>query len=223
MAGTTFDAMVAQNSDLIRKMLGGGAAFVAPMETTAVTALTAGAGAVLQTLPAGFTCLGLTDKSGVEYGREQNASNVNSWGKKQPSRIDIVSDIDSAKIICQETNINTLALDLGVRVEDLVANVTTGEVVLHKPSTAAKLFERLFIIGRDVVESGEIYFARQYRKAQVTVRAGQKWQDSDDAPVQYDLTFTAFEDDDGESVDHFFAGPGWKALLEPMGFVIDSD
>ncbi len=63
-----------------------------------------------------------------------------------------------------------------------------------------------------------IYVAKLAPKANVTDTGDQKWSDGDD-PVGYDVTMTANYDDEAKTaMRFFFGGPGWKALLEEMGF-----
>jgi hypothetical protein len=223
MTTSTWADLVSRNSNLIFKALGGGAVFVAPIATALPTAITSGAGGTLQSLPVGFKCLGWLDKSGAKFGRDIAQSNVNSWGAKQPTRIDIVSDVNTIQCVAQETNLQTLSLDLGCNPGDLVPDGTSGELIFDQPETSPKVQNRVFVIARDVRTQGEVYFAKLFPQAEVTARAGQAWQDGDDAPIQYDLTFTAFLDDTANTtVRHFYGGPGWKALVEDMGFALES-
>lgn len=221
MVDTTWAALNARNSDLIFKALGGGAVFVAPTSVALPTGLTAGANAVLQTLPVGYKCIGWLDKTGARHGREITASNVNSWGAKQPTRIDITQDLLTTQVIAQETNIQTMALDLGCETTDLVPDETTGEIVFNQPETQDKVQMRMLVLARDVKNGDEAFFGRVYPLAEVTARTGQQWQDSDDAPIQYDLTFSAFYDSASETVcRHFWGGKAIKDRLAAMGFVL---
>lgn len=221
MVDTTWAQLVTSNPDLIFKALGGGTAFVAPMTSTFPNALTASASAALQELPAGYKCLGHLDKTGARFGRETTASNVLSWGAREPTRIDITSDVHSCQVIAQETNLATLALDLNADPEDLVPNVITGELVFNAPDAPSKIYNRLLVVARDVRSNGDVYFARGYPKAEVSARTGQQFQDGDDAPIQYDLTFTGFKDPaTGTAVRYFFGGAGFQDLAEEMGFEV---
>jgi hypothetical protein len=223
MVDTTWAQLVTSNPDLIFKALGGGAAFVAPMSSSFPLSLTGTASAVLQELPAGYKCLGHLDKTGARFGRETTSSSVLSWGAKEPTRIDVTSDVHTTQVIAQETNLQTLALDLNADPEDLIPDATTGELVFNAPDAPSKIYNRLIIIARDVRSNGEVYFARGYPKAEVSARTGQQYQDSDDAPIQYDLTFTGFKDASaGTAVRYYFGGPGFKDLLGEMGFPEDS-
>ena len=222
MADTTWTALNVQNANLIRKTLSGGVAFIAPYSATAITSLTADTTTpgtpVLQTLPTAYKPLGLMSEDGATFPRDIETSDVNSWGVSEPTRTDITRDQSSCKIICQETNINTLSLYLGTSLTTLTDDTDTGEVTTDKPATPPLLYFRLLVIGRDVTSDGEFYLGRFFPRAQVTDRDEQQWGAGDD-PVQYGLTFTAKYDTALATSERFFwAGPGWKSQLTAMGF-----
>jgi hypothetical protein len=217
MADTTWAALNVRNSDLIFKALGGGFVAIAPIGTTLPTAITATSGAVIQTLPAGYEPLGWLEKAtGAEFEREINTEDVESWGAREPTRTDIISDIDFLNIVAQETNIRTMSLDLGIALDALEADATTGEVVLAKPELPAKVYYRAVVFARDSKPGGDAYFARSYARVEVVERTAQKWADAGD-PIKYGLKFKSYFDTTaGYSVKNFWGGPGFKALLTAM-------
>ena len=222
MADTTWTALNDTNTNLIRKTLSGGVAFIAPYSAAAVTSLTDDTTTpgtpVLQSLPTDYKALGLMSEDGATFPRDIDTSDVNSWGVSEPTRTDIKSDQSSCKIICQETRIETLSLYLGTALDALTADAGTGEVVTDKPATPPLLYFRLLVIGRDVTSDGEFYLGRFFPRAQVTDR-DELQMGADDDPIQYGLTFTAKYDSVLATSERFFwAGPGWKARIADMGF-----
>lgn len=219
MADTTWAAVNVQKSQLIRKTLAGGVAYIAPYTASEVTSLTGtSVTSALQALPVEYKPLGLLSEDGASFPREVDISDVNSWGVRQPTRTDTVRDESSCKIICQETKLETLALYLGTDLAALTADATTGEVTIDKPQTPALNYYRLLVIGRDSTAAGDIYLGRFFPKAQVTDRDDITMGNGDD-PVQYGLTFRAMYDTAAATSERFFwAGPGWEALVGDMGF-----
>lgn len=219
MAGTTWAALNVTDGDQILKAIQGGLVYIAPHSAAAIAAITSGAGGVIQALPVEYKPLGKLAKAGGEFGRDIAVSDVNSWGFKEPSRRDIKSDVDTLKVIAQQTNIHTLAADLGVAESALVLDGTSGELILDKPDAIPTIYYRMLIIARDVRSGGEVYLARHYPKAQITARDAQKWGDDGDDPIQYGLTFTAlFDDDEETAVRYFYGGPGWQDMTDGMDF-----
>jgi hypothetical protein len=220
MVDSTWAALNTQNTDLIRKTLAGGAAFIAPMSATAITNLT-GTSAVgtIQALPAGYLSIGLMSEDGASFPREIETSEVNSWGVKEPTRSDTTKDQSGCKIIAQETKMTTLAAYLGTDLlTSLVADATTGEVKIDKPQAPALTYYRLLVIGRDSTAEGDVYLGRFFPRAQITER-DELVMGSGDDPVQYGLTFKAFYDSTlATSERYFWAGAGWKARKAAMGF-----
>lgn len=217
MTATTWAALNARNSDLIFKALGGGFVCIAPIGSTLPTAITATGSAVIQTLPAGYTPLGWLQKAtGAEFGREVNTETVEGWGAREPVREDVISDVDTLKIVALETNNLTISLDLGCAIDALEADATTGEVSLGKPELPTKIYYRLLVAARDSKPGGEAYFVRSYARVEVVAREAQKWADNGD-PIQYGFTFKSFFDTTaGYSVKNFWGGPGWAALTTAM-------
>lgn len=220
MPDTTWAALSnGQNSNLIRKTLAGGAAFIASYGTPAVETLTgSSATSALQALPTGYRHLGYLTEDGATFPRNIDTSDVNSWGVREPTRTDITRDESSCQIMLQETHMASIALYLGSDLAAPTANATTGEVVMDKPQTPAVIYYRLLVIGRDSTPNGDVYLGRFFPKAQLTDRADLNMGNGDD-PIMYGLTFRAmFDDDEGTSERFMWGGPGWEALRTDMGF-----
>lgn len=220
MTDTTWAVLNAQNADLIRKTLAGGAAFIAPFSAAAITNLSGtSALGTIQALPVTYLPFGELSEDGATFPRSIEISEVNSWGGKEPSRTDTKKDQSSCKIIAQETKMTTLAAYLGTDLAtSLVADATTGEVKIDKPQTPPVTYYRLLVIGRDSTAEGDVYLGRYFPRAQITDRDEQVMGAGDD-PIQYGLTFTALYDSTLATSERFFwAGPGWKARKTAMGF-----
>jgi hypothetical protein len=221
MAASSWTALALNtaNTSLIRKTLAGGVAFIAPYSSAAVTSLTAAdAGSVIQALPTGYKNLGLLSEDGATFPRNIDTSDVRSWGYSEPTRTDTTKDESSCKIVCQETNLNTLSLYLGTSLTALTADATTSEVIYDKPATPPTTYFRLLVIGRDVYQGLDVYLGRYFPKAQITDRDDLQMGVGDD-PVQYGLTFSAKYDSALSTAERYFwAGPGWASLKTAMGF-----
>lgn len=215
MTTTTWDALKKRQDALIRKALDG-SVFLAPVSATAVTALTSGAGASLQTLPTGYTDLGHITADGVTYATSENVDEQTSWGEIEPTRSDIISRSTTLACVCQETNIKTLQLYTG---NDLsaVAPPLSGEVIIDESPRPLPVYYRVLTVSVDESDAGEIYIARFLPRAKVTAQDNQK--QSASGETQFGFTFTAYKDDTlGFAVRHLFGGPGWKAQLVSAGF-----
>lgn len=216
MTDTTFDAFLARNADRIFRTLGGGGVAIAPTSVAVPAHITAGAGAVLQTLPVGYIPLGHMDPDGLQYDRNIDSSDVEAWGISEPVRTDITKDQETVKFTLLETGIVSIGLDLGLDWTAFTSTATTGELVVKKPAVAPNPYYRLFQIGRD--QKTEVYFARIYPRAQITAREGQQFAGGD-AKVSYTHTWASFYDTaEATAVKYFYGGPGWLALLDDLGF-----
>ncbi|WP_134664002.1 hypothetical protein [Amycolatopsis sp. CFH S0078] len=170
-------------------------------------------------LPAGYEDIGWVDKGdGATWSKSVDTSDVESWGSVEPTRRDITKQTDGLKFTAQETKRRTLELYEGVDLSGVVPDATTGEVTFDRPSRPSTRYFRAFGLFVDGSGADTIYVAKLAPKANVTDTGDQKWSDGDD-PVGYDVTMTANYDDEAKTaMRFFFGGPGWKALLEEMGF-----
>lgn len=205
-----------KKTELIRKARDG-SVFVAPMTSDPITALTTGVSADLAALPTGYEDLGWTNTDGVNYGRETEVSEVQSFGSVEPTRSDTTSDRITMAVTAQETKLLTLQLYTGADLSTALAAVTTGEFQIEKPARPGFRHYRVLGLFVDDTDDGELYIARFMPRARVTEFGEQIFQDGDDA-IQYPLTWTGFEDSsEGYSHKWIFGGPGWLALLASMG------
>jgi hypothetical protein len=204
-----------KQNELIRKALDG-STFITPRSTSNLTSITTGSGADLVTLT-NWEDLGWTNSDGVTFGRAIETSDVPAFGSQEPVRSDITSDTTTLQVVALETKLLTLGLYYNIDTTGLQAAATTGEFKMLKPTKSADLHYRVLALFVDESDDGEIYIARYLPNAKITERAEVVYSSGDD-PIQYGLTFTAFNDAAaGTSEAYFFGGPGWKALLTQMG------
>lgn len=222
MTDQKYAAIASKQQSLIRKALDG-SVFIAPYSATAVTSITADSSGspgtpTLAPLPAGYTDLGLMTSDGAQFSNDVSTADITSWGRIEPSRRDITSDVDSIHVVCQETKLATLAAYIDVASSTITADSTTGEVKVNKPSSPTVNYYRMFAIGVDNPGgSDEIYIARFYPRVSLTSRGDQSY-NSGDTEMEWDTTWTAFTDSVlNTSLTYFFGGPGWQALLTDMG------
>lgn len=209
-----YSAWKDKNNALIRKARQG-SVFIGPDNQTIPAVLTSGATPALVALPAGWEDIGWTTTDGVTMGRAVDNSDVTSWGSVEPTRRDVIKDTETIQVTMQETKATTLELYTGAVVPS--ALVTTSELVIDKPSVPAIRFNRLMVMAVDETDDGEIYLVHLYPRVSVTDFGEAKFAQGDD-PVQYNVTFTAYEDATaGYSKRSFYGGPGWKPLITAMG------
>ncbi|PKW15926.1 hypothetical protein [Saccharopolyspora spinosa] len=216
-SGTSYEALRDKKNQLIRKALEG-SVFIADESAELPTALTTGDAAQLLPLPSGYEDVGWVEKSdGATWSRSVDTSDVESWGAVEPTRTDIVKQTDGLKFIAQETKRRTLEIYESVNLAEVTPDSTTGEVTFDRPTRPAPRYFRAMGLFQDGAGADTIYVAKLAPRAAVTSTGDQKW--SDGEVVGYDVTFTAYFDAAaGTAMRFFFGGPGWKALLEDMGF-----
>ncbi|WP_329520506.1 phage tail tube protein [Spirillospora sp. NBC_01491] len=204
-------------TQLIRKALEG-STFIAPISAPSIASLT-GPDSALLALPTGYVDGGLMSDDGAQFSSEVDSSDITSFGHVQPTRRDITSDVTTLQVSFQETSKLTTALYTGVDPDTILADATSGEVVIPKPDRANPRYYRVLTIGVDLADAGEIYIARYLPRASVTDKDDQNFQSSDDEAFGYPVTLTGYLDSGaGYAEAYFFGGPGWKALLADMGF-----
>jgi hypothetical protein len=217
--------LAAKQEGLIRKALDG-SAFMADYSAAAVTSITADSSGspgtpTLKPLVAGYTDVGLLDASGTVFSNEISTNDITSWGRVQPSRRDIITDVDSIHIIMQETKLQTIAAYAGVDTSLVdVADATTGEVGFNKSTSPVITYRKLFCLAVDNPGSSEeIYLARFYPRVALASKGDQGYVSDNTAGIVWDTTWTGFIDDTlGYACRYMFGGPGWQALLTEMGF-----
>ena len=206
-----------KKNELIRRAKDG-SVFVADMSVAVPAALTEGAG-VLSTLdPEDWTDLGWISTDGVTYDRETDQVEVQSFGSSEPTRSDVTRDEISMSCTAQETKALTMGITTGADIAAILANATTGEVQIAKPTRPKLRFYRVLGLFMDHDDDGlEIYFGRLMPRAQVADFGSQGYNE-DETGISYPMTWRGKEDSSlGYSHKWFWGGPGWKALLTDMG------
>lgn len=218
----SYDSVKLQQTELIRKSLGG-SVFVAEATATDVTTLTEITGTEpnqvhdLAALPDGFEDVGYLTDAGAAMNTETTTSDVSSWQSTQPTRSDITSETSTLQVVCQETKLLTLGLYTGTALAGIEGAAGTGDVIIKKPQRPSGRFYKVLSLAVDENEFGEIFIGRYLPRAKVTGRGGQAYDKSDNA-IQWDVTFTGYYDSDyGSSESFLFGGAGWLGLLESMG------
>lgn len=209
-----YSALANKQAELIRKALDG-SVFIAPLSAPKLTDLTDATGLV--ELPEGWDDLGLLSTDGAQFGRDVSSSDVTSWGQIGPTRSDITADTTTLTVTAQETKLLTIGLATGADLAAIVADATTGEVQISKPTRPKSKHYQTLSLAVDENESGEIYVARYLPRAKPTSFAEQSFGGGDD-PISWGTTMTGYVDSSlGFSERWYFGGPGWVALLDQMG------
>jgi hypothetical protein len=222
MPGSTFDDLQTHNASLIMKSLEVGV-FAGPSTAPAVTTLTDPTSKLLMALPAGYGDLGWLSDDGAQFSSDISTSDITGAGSTAPLRSDITADTTTLQVACLETNMQSIGIYTGQDMTAVVPNATSGEVSIAKPTRPVSKFYRVLAIGVDFVDgAGEFYVGRFLPNMKVTDKDDQAFQSSDDSPVTWSVTLTAFEDSTlGYAEKYFWGGPGWFAKLAAMGFTID--
>lgn len=209
----TFDQIKGHKSDNIRKILEM-AIFVKRYDEAQAPITSVWDGDKL-ILPEGFTPVGHTDKGdGVTWSRDQDASEVESYGYAEPTRKDILKDMTGLEFTAQESTRTTFELDKGRDLSAVVPDAK-GNLVFDKPTRPQPLNWTVLAIGKDGDGPDAIYVVRILPKAQVTENKEQKWSESD--ALTYPATFSAYVDEAwGTSMREIWGGPGLNH--EAMGF-----
>lgn len=221
-----FEALKQKQAELIRRALDGSVFLNADLSAgSQISTLTiddvANPGTpTLNTLPAGYEDLGWLTNDGAQFSRDVGTAEITSWGSVTPTRTDVTSDTTTMTVTAQETKLLTIGLATGADLSGIIADATTGEVSIAKPSRPRSRHYRVLALAVDLGDAGEIYLGRELPRAKVTGYAEQSLGGGDE-PVSWGVTFTGEEDSDlGYSERWMFGGPGWQALLTDMGFSV---
>ena len=217
MAGVAYDDLQQRNAALIMKTLQG-SVFVAPSSADVITSLT-DADKLLKELPAGYDDLGWMSEDGAQFGRDVDVSDINGFGSVEPLRSDVNSDVTTLQVSCLETKKATIGLYTGADMSTATPDPTSGELSIAKPARPGFRFYRVLVVGVDLTDDGEYYVARFLPRTRVTDYDEQNYQSSDDSPVTFGVTLTAYSDATlGYSENYIWGGPGFAAKLASMGF-----
>lgn len=221
MTEATFDGIVTTNTKNVRKALKGGV-LIAPEGTALPTALTAMStgdtpAPQLQELT-GWSSFGLISDDGAVHAQDVSQSSIQAWGKGSPVRTDVSSRTRTLHIVGLETNKTTLASYFNVDPATLVPDETTGELVITDTGDLSTTYYRVLVLSQDGAAGSETWTGQLLPRASIT-DYGDMTMMSGDTAVEYDMTFTAYADDDaGFTMKEFLAGPGWLAGLATAGF-----
>lgn len=223
MPDITFADLDNKKVDLIRKALQGAVLLgqpgtAMPSSLTVDSTTTPGTPVLNSVIQTDFKDLGEISDAGAVFSDAVSTNDITSWGRLEPSRRDISSDVTTLHVVAQETNLMTLTSYYGLTSDAITPNATTGEVAVRKPSTAAVTYYPMIVIGVDGNEDNEIYCAAFLPRVGLSDR-GDKTLASGADGIYQDSTWTAFTDTTaGYSLEWHYGGPGWKALLTEMGF-----
>ena len=212
-----YDELAAAKGKLIRKALGG-FIMVAPMDVEVPEKVFADReGNFIDFKEAGFTPLGwLTKGDGINFSRETEQAEVESFGAQEPTRVDFTKDTTSAAFNCQETNKKVLELYYSQDLSEVTPDSETGEISFEQrdPET---IYRRMIYIAHDGKGKDSKYIVKIMPKATISEVQEQSW--SSESELAYGMTAKASKDDDlGYSVRHVFGGPGFEKLYADMGF-----
>lgn len=215
MPGASYDALHGKKQKLIRKARKG-SVFVAPLSADHIETLTDATDGGLAVLPTGYKDVGWLSDDGASFSSDIDVSDVTSWGSVTPTRTDLNSESTELQITCQETNLSTIGLYVGVATAGLQASAGSGELKIVKPLSPVKQSYHVLSLAVDETEDGEVYIARYWPNAEVTDKDDQAFNKED--PLGWPITMSARPDSElGYSETWFFGGPGWEALLADMG------
>jgi hypothetical protein len=212
----TFTEAKGHNRDNIRKVLEM-AIFVKPVADadTAITQIyTTALGLII---PAGYLPVGMVTKDdGATWSREQESSDVTSFGYAEPVRRDVVSDVTGLAFTMQESKKTTMELFHGLDLSAITTDAQ-GNFYFDKASRPVNRKYRVLALGKDGDGPDAIYVARWLPNAQVTENGEQAWSEGDE--VKYPATFTAYTDTTfGTSYREIWGGPGVDHAA--MGFPV---
>lgn len=216
-AGLSFKDLRGTNSHLIRKFLGG-VIFIGPADADIPDEWCKDADGGLVNLKAlGYMPLGwLTKSEGIEFSRETENSDVESFGSPEPTRTDITKDVTSAQFTCQETNRAVLELYYGVDLSK-VQQSNFGDIVFDNATSPETKYYRMISVAHDGVGKNAFYFIRVMPKA--TVSEVQSLTVNSENESKYGLTLKATVDDKvGYAIRNIYTGPKAKDWYSDMGF-----
>ena len=212
----TFEDVRGAQSHLILKALGG---FIvsAPMSVAMPEKFTDESGALVDLNAAGFKPLGwLTKGDGINFSRETENQETESYGALEPTRVDFTKDVTSAAFRMQETNKQVLEMYYNTDLSGVTADAS-GEFSFTNDAQPSTIYRRLIYIAKDGNGANAKYIIKAMPRAVLSEVQEQAW--SPESELSYGLTVKATTDDELDySVRHAFAGPGIKELVADMGF-----
>ena len=215
----TFEDLREAKGALIRKALGG-FIVVAPMDVEVPDKFVDVDGGLIDLKALGYQKLGwLTKGDGINFSRDVEQQETESFGALEPTRIDFTKDVTSAAFRCQETNKQVLEMYYNLDLSGVTADAN-NEFSFENEAQPSTIYRRMIYIAKDGNGEDAKYIIKTMPKAIVSEVQEQAW--SSESELSYGLTVKATSDDDlGFSVRHSFGGPGFGALLADMGFAAD--
>lgn len=214
MAVVTFNEAKGQNPDNIRKVLEM-AIFAKPKEAADVeiTTIYTTLGGLI--VPAGYMPVGLVTKDdGATWSRDQEVSEVTSYGHSEPTRRDIIGDATGLSFTMQESGRTQMEMFHGLDLSTVTTDID-GNFYFDKASRPITRHYRVFAIGKDGDGPDAVYMARWLPDATITENGEQAWSEGDE--VKYPATFSAKTDSKfGTSFREIWGGPGLDHVA--MGF-----
>lgn len=216
-----FNALRGAQAKLIRKALGG-LILVAPEDAEVPEKIFTGANTFADFATLGYKPLGwLTKGDGINFTRETEQAEVESFGAQEPTRIDFTKDVTSAAFKCQETNRQVLEMYHGVDLEGVTVDKTTGEFAFSSPDVPEAIYRRLIYIAKDGNGDDAKYIIKVMPRGIVSEVQEQAW--SSESELASGLTVKATRDDVlGYSVRNVFGGTGFLKLAADMGFTLSA-
>ena len=210
----SFTESKGHNPDNIRKILEM-AIFAKPVEDadTAITQIWTTTGGL--TVPTGYLPIGLVTKGdGASWSRDQESSDVESFGYAEPTRSDITKDVTGLGFTMQETKKNVMEMHHGLDLSSVTTDAD-GNFFFDKASRPAQRKYRILAIGKDGDGPDAIYVARWLPNAKVTENGEQAWSEGDE--IKYPATLSGYTDAKfGTSFREIWGGPGLDHAA--MGF-----
>ena len=212
----TFEENRGAQSHLILKALGGFIA-VAPMSVKMPEKFTTSGGELIDLKKAGFIPVGwLTKGDGINFSRETDQQETESFGALEPTRVDFTKDVTSAAFRMQETNKTTLEMYYNTDLSKVKAD-GNGEFSFVNDSQPSTMYRRVVYIAKDGNGEDAKYLIKAMPRAILSEIQEQGW--NPEAELSYGLTLKATTDPElNYSVRHAFAGPGIKKIAKDMGF-----
>lgn len=212
----TFEDLREAKGALIRKALGG-FIVVAPMDVEVPDKFVDADGGLIDLKALGYQKLGwLTKGDGINFSRDVEQQETESFGALEPTRIDFTKDVTSAAFRCQETNKQVLEMYYNLDLSGVTADAN-NEFSFENEAQPSTIYRRMIYIAKDGNGEDAKYIIKTMPKAIVSEVQEQAW--SSESELSYGLTVKATSDDElGFSVRHSFGGPGFGALLADMGF-----
>lgn len=167
------------------------------------------------TIPAGYSPVGMVTKDdGASWSRDQESSDVTSYGYAEPVRRDILSDVTGLSFTMQESKKLTMELFHGLDLSAITTDAD-GNFFFDKASRPAQRKYRVLALGKDGDGPEAVYQARWLPNAQITENGEQAWSEGDE--IKYPASFTAYNDEQfGTSFREIWGGPGLDHAA--MGF-----